>query len=331
MKHAFAFLLLLPAAAAARQDDPYKSLAPGDRVMITFRSGGTLSGTLILLPPGGRPLAKPGGPAPFSVLYFRGDTAECKTQDGILQEWRLKHPEGRIEEVPQGSRTELWQAHGISSVPSLVFKDPASGGQVRASGVQQADRLQDLLEQVRGGEGSKVDYTKETHVTLDMGYEYPGLNGTMTLAKRDIKEIRPLQKLDQVTLQRLAEEKARIRRELEVQNETRRKAEDARDEKAKEALEAAEKEEKTKGAVGNELQAAVEKAERIQKGREYLKKFPPPEWGPERLKQIANKGLTRIPVTVDERQFSEVYDLWLEARKYEEEQQKKKTEKPPEK
>lgn len=332
MKYAFALLALFPACAAeasARQEDPYKGLSPGDRVMVTFRSGGTLSGILILVPAGGRPLAKPGGPAPFTVLYFRADTEECRNQDAVLQEWRPKHPEGRIEEVAQGTRAELWQAHSVTGAPTFVLKDPSTGGQVRVAGVQSADRLQDLLEQVRGGEGSKVDYTKETHITLDMGFEYPGLNGTMTLAKRDIKEIRQLQKLDAVTLQRLADEKARVRKDLEAQNEARRKYEQERDEKARDAIDASEKEDKAKAATSNELKAAIEKANRIEKGLEYLKKFPPPEWGSEKLKQIANKGLIRVPVTPDERQFTEVYDSWFEAKQYQEEQKKKKEEKPP--
>ena len=332
MKYAFAFLALLPAAAYAQQEDPYKNLSPGDRVMVTFRSGGTLSGVLVILPPGGRPLSKPGGPAPFSVLYFRADTAECRTQDALLQEWKQKHPEGRVEEVAQSTRADLWQAHSVTSTPTLVFKDPATGGLVRAAGVQAVERLQDLLEQIRGGEGSKVDYTKETHITLDMGIEYPGLNGTMTLPKRDLKEIRQLQKLDKLTEDRLREEKARIRKDLEAQNDARRKSEQERDEKARTAIEATESEDKEKAALQNELKAAVEKAERIQKGQEFLKKFPPPQWGPEKLKDIANKNLTRLPVTPDERVFAENYDLWSDARKYMEEQQKKKKEeKPPEK
>ncbi len=331
MKYALALLALLPSAAAAQQEDPYKTLSPGDRVMITFRSGGTLSGVLIILPPGGRPLVKPGGPAPFTVLYFRSESAECRTQDGVLQEWKQKHPEARIEEVAQNSRPDLWQAHNVSSTPTLVLKDPATGGTVRMAGVQTVDRLQDTLDQVRGGEGSRVDYTKETHITIDMGLEYPGLNGTMTLPKRDIKEIRQLQKLDPATEARLREAKAQVRKDLEAQNEARRQAQAERDAKAREALEASEREDQEKTAAQNELKAAVDKAERIQKGQEFLKRFPPPEWGPEKLKAIANKSLTRLPVTEDERLFSQVYEQWLEARKFQEEQQKKKEEKPPEK
>ncbi len=329
MNYVLAFLASLPATAAARQDDPYKGLQPGDRVMVTFRSGGTLSGVLILLPPPGGAVTRPGGPAPFTVLYFRSDSPECRSQDEVLHEWKVKHPEARVEEIPQGSRPDLWQAHSVTATPSLVFKDPTTGGQIRATGLQGADRLQEFLLQVRGGEGSRVDYTKETHITLDVSLEYPGLNGTMTLPKRDIREIRKLQKLDKETEERLMEEKAKVRQQLAAQDEARRKFERERDEKSREAIEASEREEKARAALSNELQAAVQKADRIQKGREFLKQFPPPEWGAEKLKQIANKNLTRLPVTAEERRFTEIYDLWLEARKYEEEQQKKEGEKPP--
>jgi hypothetical protein len=300
--------------------------------MVTFRSGGTLSGVLIILPPGGRPLVKPGGPAPFTMYYFRSESAECKTQDTLLPEWKQKHPEGRIEEIGQNLRPDLWQAHSVTSTPTVVLKDPSTGGQIRATGVQSVDRLQDLLDQIRGGEGSKIDYTKETHLTIDMSLEYPGLNGTMTLAKRDIKEIRALQKLDAATEQRLREEKAKIRKDLESQNDARRKSEAERDAKAREALEASEKEEKDKATASNDLKAAVEKAERIQKGLELLKRFPPPTWGQDKLKEIANKSLVKLPVSEEEMTFTQVYDQWLEARKFQEEQQqKKKEEKAPEK
>src|SRR5262245_31963360 len=104
MKYALALLTLLPSAAFAQQDDPYKNLVPGDRVMVTFRSGGTLSGVLIVLPPGGLPRVKPGGAAPFNLLYFRSDSADCKTQDGVMDDWKRKHPEGRVEEIAQNSR-----------------------------------------------------------------------------------------------------------------------------------------------------------------------------------------------------------------------------------
>ena len=332
MKYFVALLAAVASTGAAPQDDPYKGLAPGDRVMVTFRSGGTLSGVLILLPPGGRPLVKPGAPSPFTLIYFRSDSAECKNQDTILPEWKQKHPEGRIEEIPQNLRPDLWQAHSVTSTPTVVLKDPQTGGVIRGTGVQTVDRLQDLLDQIRGGEGSKVDYTKETHLTIDMSLEYPGLNGTMTLAKRDIKEIRQLQKLDPATEQRLRDEKAKIRKDLEAQNEFRRKSEAERDAKAREAIEASEKEEKEKATANNELKAAVDKAERVQKGLELLKRFPPPAWGQDKLKEIANKSLIRLPVTEDELMFTQVYDQWLEAKKFQEEQlQKKKEEKAPEK
>ena len=48
-----------------------------------------------------------------------------------------------------------------------------------------------------------IDYSEASEVTIDLSLEYPGLNGTMTVAKKEIKEIRKLQNLDPQTMKRI--------------------------------------------------------------------------------------------------------------------------------
>src|SRR5919201_955486 len=105
---------------AAQDDDVYKSLAIGDRVQVTFRSGGTISGQLVI------------------------------------------NPIGRTVKPPKAG-------------------EPTD---------------------------EKIDYAKENSLTVDLSWEYPGLNGTMTITKKEIKEVKKLQHLDKETLKRLADQKA---------------------------------------------------------------------------------------------------------------------------
>src|SRR2546422_8440875 len=55
-----------------------------------------------------------------------------------------------------------------------------------------------------------IDYSEASEVTIDLSLEYPGLNGTMTVAKKEIKEIRKLQNLDPQTMKRIEDEVKRI-------------------------------------------------------------------------------------------------------------------------
>ena len=106
MKYA---LLLLPflASLAPAQDDPWKSLAKGDRVQVMFRSGNTILGNLT---------SKPVDP--------------------------------RVAPGP-------------------------------------------------------VDYASASEITIDVSLEYPGLNGTMTIPKKEIREIRKLGSLDAAAMKKI--------------------------------------------------------------------------------------------------------------------------------
>lgn len=232
-------LLLLPflASSAFAQDDLWKSLAKGDRVQITFRSGNMILGNLT---------GKPADPR-----------------------------------VPP----------------------------------------------------SAIDYSAVSEVTIDVSLEYPGLNGTMTIPKKEIKEIRKLQNLDAATMKRIQEEMARIKKSAELDEAARKASEKERDAaaaKKREELDkkdAEEKEDKDAGAK------ALKNFEDLKKGKELLQRFPPDKYGEQTLKDVIEMGLRKQPIPRDIQEFAdqETQRLWKMARDAQKEQEKKAAEKAPEK
>lgn len=202
-------LILLPflASAAYAQDDVWKSLAKGNRVQVTFRSGNMILGNIA---------EKPGDPR-----------------------------------VQQGT----------------------------------------------------VDYAEATELTLDLSLEYPGLNGTMTIPKREIKEIRKLQNLDPATMKRIQEEIKRIQSQTAADESARQSSESEKDKTAEALRKKAEKAEldaqKDKDKGAQLLKDFMD----LQKGKDLLSRFPPDKWGPQTAQQVADKALRKQPVTQDERDF----------------------------
>lgn len=161
-----------------------------------------------------------------------------------------------------------------------------------------------------------VDYTKVSELTIDMSWEYTGLNGTMSIRKDQIKEIRKLQALDRATLERLQKEKAAMVKALEQANRDREAAEDARDKVALEAAKKAMKAEAIKGGLGEAEE--IKQLDKLKLGFELLKKFPPPEWGPHRIAEIAAKAQRKQQPTPEESDFAKNIDAWVMANSYRE-------------
>jgi len=226
MKYTWLLLPLLAATASA-QEDVWKTLAKGDRVSVTFRSGNMIQGQLA---------AKPADP--------------------------------RIPE-------------------------------------------------------SAPDYSQIEEITLDVSLEYPGLNGTLSIPRKEIKEIRKLQNLDPATMKRIQEEIARIKQQAAADEASRRAFEADRERLAKKAREDAEKLDKASDQAKKKGQAAAKDWEDIQKGLDLLKKFPPGQYGPDTAKQVADKAVRKQPVTPAETEFldPEVQRLWNAALEYQKQQQ----------
>lgn len=225
-------LLLLPllASLASAQDDPWKSLAKGDRVQVMFRSGNTILGALT---------AKPADP--------------------------------RVAPGP-------------------------------------------------------IDYSGVSEITIDVSLEYPGLNGTMTIPKKEIKEIRKLGNLDAAAMKKIQEEMQRIQKQAAADEAARKAAEGQRDKASKEAREAAEK--AAEEAAGDKDKGAqlLKDFQDLQKGKELLQRFPPEKYGPQTLKDMADMAVRKQPVPVDMREFAdpEVQRLWNLALNAQKDDQKKK-------
>lgn len=171
------------------------------------------------------------------------------------------------------------------------------------------------------------DYAQVTEITLDVSLEYPGLNGTLTIPKKEIKEIRKLQNLDPATEKRIKEEIDRIRKQSAADEASRQMAEADRDRSNRKAKEEAEKIDATANDAKTKGAAAVKDLEDIQKGLELLKRFPPDKYGPQTAREVADKALLKQPVTPMEREFLDenTQRLWNKALQYQKEQDAKKS------
>jgi hypothetical protein len=170
------------------------------------------------------------------------------------------------------------------------------------------------------------DYSTATQITLDVSLEYPGLNGTLTIPKKEIKDIRKLQSMDAATEKRIREEIARIQKQTAADEASRQSFEAERQKAAMKAKAAEEKASQASADAKNKGQAAVKDLEDLQKGLDLLKRFPPDKFGPQTAKEVADKSLLKIPVTPDEREFldPETQRLWNKARDYQNSQDKEK-------
>jgi hypothetical protein len=131
-------------------------------------------------------------------------------------------------------------------------------------------------------------------LTLDVTWEYPGLNGTMTVARKEIRSIRKLQLLDEKTKQKLAEMKRRIAEE------------NAREEKPKPSPVVV-----TPEPPRPELSPERDpKEEELQKAREFYAKYPAPDWSEERRNAIRLKKFRGQVPTPAERDFEAGFELW---------------------
>lgn len=164
----------------------------------------------------------------------------------------------------------------------------------------------------------EMDYSQATELTLDVSLEYPGLNGTLTIPKKEIKEIRLLQNLDPVTRKRLEDEVKRIQAQAAEDEKARKSADDDRNKSAAAASAAAAKAASAQKAASQKGEDLVKEAEDLRKGLDLLARFPPDKWGPQTMKEIADKTIRKQSVTADERDFldPENQRLWLKALQY---------------
>jgi hypothetical protein len=169
-----------------------------------------------------------------------------------------------------------------------------------------------------------IDYTRLDVITLDVTLEYPGLNGTLSIPKKEIKELRKLQNLDPATMKRLQEELRKVQEAALADEIARKASEGERDQKAKAAAAASQKESEASAEASAQGGEIVKQAERLKQGLELLARFPAPEWGQHRISEITGKALRKQPISILEKEFADNFGLWQEAQSYQEKQKKEK-------
>jgi hypothetical protein len=266
--------------------------------------------------------------APFSVHLFqkKGDPSG-EAQAAVLNTWKKDYPEASVTVVAMEDKAsaELIKLNNVIATPTIVLRDTATGRSQSQVGLQSAERLTAGLARLRAKlEEEKVDFVKEQFLTLDVRLEYPGLNGTMSLSKKDIKEVRKLQKLDEATRKRLEEEHRKIKEFQSAEEAARREAESKKSEEVKADIDKAEKEEKAAAAKADEGKALIEQAEKLKVHEELLKTFPPDVWNEQKKQDILNKSQSRLPVSPEERTFLEKQADIAEAVKADKERKAKK-------
>lgn len=203
-----------------------------------------------------------------------------------------------LKDLKLGDRVELFLKNGFSVQGEIISVDPK---------ITEVEKMKVIM--------------------LDIGWEYPELKGHVGVERIHVKGSRKLDRLSQKELEARDKARQEALRRMESEDMARRARIAARDQELeveRMAAEKKEKAEKMKG-LGKELEA---KAEMLKKGAEVHGKFPESAgWGPDRMKQIAQKTITRVPATMEEREFAENIDLWIQYRNYLEEQKTKEKEK----
>ena len=152
---------------------------------------------------------------------------------------------------------------------------------------------------------SSLDYSKQASLILDVTWEYPGLNGTMTVPKKEIKSVRKLRVMDEKTRKNLLEMKQRIAGEnakpVEPKVEPPPPAAEPKPEPP-----ATSEEERKKAEEKAKLEAELRK-----KATEFYAKFPSPFWGPERHIMNVQKKARGQALSAAETEFEKDYvELW---------------------
>jgi hypothetical protein len=183
---------------------------------------------------------------------------------------------------------------------------------------------------------SAFDLSAASEITIDVSLEYPGLNGTMTIPKKEIKDVRKLGNLDSATMKKIQEEMDRIRKQTAEDEKARKAAEGDRDKAASAAREANEKKDKEEADDKEKSGKILKEFQDLQEGKKLLQRFPPDKYGPDTIKQMADMAFRKQPVPIDMKEFadSEVQRLWnlaLNAQKEEDSKKKEKEKKAEEK
>jgi hypothetical protein len=145
-----------------------------------------------------------------------------------------------------------------------------------------------------------VDLATQSSITLDVSMEYPGLNGTMTVLKKEIQKVTLLHQLDDKTRKSIEQ----MKKQLAQGNATKPPPKAETPATPPPAPEPPKPDPKPDDA----------KPDDDQRGKDLFAKFPPPEWGPDRLNAIRVKRARGVVPSLDEQEFEKGFPLWDKAR-----------------
>jgi hypothetical protein len=155
---------------------------------------------------------------------------------------------------------------------------------------------------------SSVDYSKESSLVLDVTWEYPGLNGTMTVPKKEVKSLRKLRVMDEKTRQNLLEMKQRIAAENARTGEPKAEPPKLPADPKPDAP-------KTDDEKKKAEELAIKEAGERKKAIDFYAKFPSPFWGPERHIMNVQKKARGQALSSAETEFENGYlELWEKGR-----------------
>ena len=154
-----------------------------------------------------------------------------------------------------------------------------------------------------------VDVSKLERVLLEVKDEYPDLTGEMGVERLNIKSTRKLRALTKEEAEAIAKQREALLEETKKSDDARR-ARASKDDQSRldelEKIEAA-KRDKDLDKDAADLKA---KAEAIAKASSIYKKYPPPDWGPQTMAEIAQKAQLKQPLTDAQREFAQNFDAW---------------------
>jgi len=187
--------------------------------------------------------------------------------------------------LPVAAQDTPWSDFAVGDRVELTFP---SGGTIRGTLVTSSPK------------STSRDYARESALTLDLTWEYPGLHGTMTVPKTDFKSARKLQPavkqagssshhpLDRPPGEN---EKPPGARPVTPANPPGARADAVPDDKPD------------------------KDAEELKKALEFYGKYPPPYWGPDRHTMDVQKKDRGQALTPAERDFEAGYPaLWEKGR-----------------
>ncbi|MBI2933488.1 MAG: hypothetical protein HYY16_17740 [Planctomycetes bacterium] len=203
-----------------------------------------------------------------------------------------------LKEMQYGQRVELILRSGFGVLGKLIpFTDPATGDEIPLA--QAKTILLDMSLEYPDMGGSKDPLSGKFLPNL-VGFERLQVKSSRRLPSLTPEEVLARERAREDAYARiLAEEAGRRRREQEVEEARKSEIEERRKKK---------KMEEAKSSVEGKLKQEVE---RFVQARGIYEKFPPPEWGPERLKTINGKPVLGQKPTPEETEFLDNYGEWI--------------------